>query len=61
MTKALIENKEFDFSWDNTFHIAYLNGENIEIKPPAFLIGYWQTEKYFKEFRHCILNNFLLN
>lgn len=36
----------------------YFCPENIEIKPPAFLIGYWQTEKYFKEFRHCILNNF---
>ena len=49
MTKALIENKEFDFSWDNTFHIAYLNGENIEIKPstkPAHFCLIYQNKQY---------------
>jgi biotin carboxyl carrier protein len=33
MTKARIGNKEFDFSWDNTFHNAKWNGEKIEIQP----------------------------
>ncbi len=33
MTKARIGNKEFDFIWDNTFHKAKWNGENIEIQP----------------------------
>ncbi len=33
MTKARIGNKEFDFSWDNTFHNTKWNGEKIEIQP----------------------------
>ncbi len=33
MTKARIGNKEFDFSWDNTFHNATWKGEKIEIHP----------------------------
>lgn len=39
----------------------YYCHENMEIKYPAYLIGYWQSEKYFKEFRQCILESFQIH
>lgn len=40
-----------NFSFDSRFE---------KITHPVFLVGYWQSEKYFLWNRHCLLNDFQL-